>query len=277
MGKQPATPTPQPAVPCPACPNPAELPRLCPHTRHRTCSFAPHAGTARTARRRHRPRHHHLPGGARHERQGDRHADEQEERLPGAGGWVGRAAAVCVGLETAAGPDGGSWRGCVCMWVGGWVVGSCQPTNKPTPQRRFTLPCRQRRPAQPSGGALRARLRHRRRAQQAGGGREQGQRQAAGQPTLACYGAPCVVSALALLGSASAAARARPALPCTRARGQAWRASWPTLHFCTSPVPPPVPLPVPQVYIRRVRKYLGAYFMHLGGRVDAIVFSAGEC
>lgn len=29
------------------------------------------------------------------------------------------------------------------------------------------------------------------------------------------------------------------------------------------------------VYIRRVRKYLGAYFMHLDGQVDAIVFSAG--
>ena len=27
--------------------------------------------------------------------------------------------------------------------------------------------------------------------------------------------------------------------------------------------------------MRRVRKYLGAYFMHLGGKVDAIVFSAG--
>ena len=134
MGKQPATPTPQPAVPCPACPNPAELPRLCPHTRHRTCSFAPHAGTARTARRRHRPRHHHLPGGARHERQGDRHADEQEERLPGAGGWVGRAAAVCVGLETAAGPDGGSWRGCVCMWVGGWVGGWSAAASQQTSQ-----------------------------------------------------------------------------------------------------------------------------------------------
>ncbi len=31
-----------------------------------------------------------------------------------------------------------------------------------------------------------------------------------------------------------------------------------------------------QVYVRRVRKYLGAYFMHLGGQVDAIVFSAGQ-
>lgn len=30
-----------------------------------------------------------------------------------------------------------------------------------------------------------------------------------------------------------------------------------------------------QVYVRRVRKYLGAYFMHLDGQVDAIVFSAG--
>lgn len=29
------------------------------------------------------------------------------------------------------------------------------------------------------------------------------------------------------------------------------------------------------VYVRRVRKYLGAYFMHLEGQVDAIVFSAG--
>ncbi|KAL4858642.1 Acetate kinase [Chlorella vulgaris] len=29
------------------------------------------------------------------------------------------------------------------------------------------------------------------------------------------------------------------------------------------------------VYIRRVRKYLGAYFVHLDGQVDAIVFSAG--
>lgn len=27
--------------------------------------------------------------------------------------------------------------------------------------------------------------------------------------------------------------------------------------------------------MRRVRKYMGAYFMHLGGKVDAIVFSAG--
>ena len=31
-----------------------------------------------------------------------------------------------------------------------------------------------------------------------------------------------------------------------------------------------------QVYLRRIRKYLGAYLVHLGGRVDAIVFSAGE-
>lgn len=29
------------------------------------------------------------------------------------------------------------------------------------------------------------------------------------------------------------------------------------------------------VYVRRVRKYLGAYLVHLGGRVDAVVFSAG--
>lgn len=27
--------------------------------------------------------------------------------------------------------------------------------------------------------------------------------------------------------------------------------------------------------MRRVRKYLGAYFMHIDGQVDAIVFSAG--
>ena len=26
----------------------------------------------------------------------------------------------------------------------------------------------------------------------------------------------------------------------------------------------------------QVRKYLGAYFTHLGGKVDAVVFSAGE-
>lgn len=26
----------------------------------------------------------------------------------------------------------------------------------------------------------------------------------------------------------------------------------------------------------QVRKYLGAYFTHLGGRVDAVVFSAGK-
>lgn len=31
-----------------------------------------------------------------------------------------------------------------------------------------------------------------------------------------------------------------------------------------------------QVYLRRIRKFLGAYLVHLGGRVDAIVFSAGE-
>ncbi|GAB4816308.1 hypothetical protein N2152v2_003354 [Parachlorella kessleri] len=29
------------------------------------------------------------------------------------------------------------------------------------------------------------------------------------------------------------------------------------------------------VYVRRIRKYLGAYLVHLGGRVDALVFSAG--
>lgn len=29
------------------------------------------------------------------------------------------------------------------------------------------------------------------------------------------------------------------------------------------------------VFVRRVRKYLGAYFTHLGGKVDAVVFSAG--
>lgn len=29
------------------------------------------------------------------------------------------------------------------------------------------------------------------------------------------------------------------------------------------------------VFVRRVRKYLGAYLVHLGGRVDAVVFSAG--
>lgn len=31
-----------------------------------------------------------------------------------------------------------------------------------------------------------------------------------------------------------------------------------------------------QVYLRRMRKYLGAYLVHLGGHVDAIVFSAGR-
>jgi len=30
-----------------------------------------------------------------------------------------------------------------------------------------------------------------------------------------------------------------------------------------------------QVFVHRVRKYLGAYMVHLRGRVDAIVFSAG--
>ena len=35
---------------------------------------------------------------------------------------------------------------------------------------------------------------------------------------------------------------------------------------------PPVPW---QVYLRRIRKYLGAYLVHLGGRVDAVIFSAG--
>ena len=30
-----------------------------------------------------------------------------------------------------------------------------------------------------------------------------------------------------------------------------------------------------QVFIYRIRKYLGAYLVHLKGRVDAIVFSAG--
>ncbi|KAI7838679.1 hypothetical protein COHA_007481 [Chlorella ohadii] len=29
------------------------------------------------------------------------------------------------------------------------------------------------------------------------------------------------------------------------------------------------------VYLRRIRKYLGAYLVHLGGQVDAVVFSAG--
>jgi acetate kinase len=29
------------------------------------------------------------------------------------------------------------------------------------------------------------------------------------------------------------------------------------------------------VFAHRVRKYLGAYLVHLGGRVDAVVFSAG--
>jgi len=29
------------------------------------------------------------------------------------------------------------------------------------------------------------------------------------------------------------------------------------------------------MFVRRVRKYMGAYWMHLGGKVDAIVFSAG--
>lgn len=33
---------------------------------------------------------------------------------------------------------------------------------------------------------------------------------------------------------------------------------------------------VPQVYLRRIRKYLGAYLVDLGGKVDALVFSAGE-
>lgn len=37
------------------------------------------------------------------------------------------------------------------------------------------------------------------------------------------------------------------------------------------------PISCCQVYVRRVRKYLGGYFMHLGGKVDAIVFSAGGC
>jgi acetate kinase len=30
------------------------------------------------------------------------------------------------------------------------------------------------------------------------------------------------------------------------------------------------------VFVRRIRKYLGAYLVDLGGQVDAIVFSAGE-
>jgi acetate kinase len=30
-----------------------------------------------------------------------------------------------------------------------------------------------------------------------------------------------------------------------------------------------------QVFVHRVRKYLGAYYVHLQGKVDAIVFSAG--
>ncbi|KAH7307891.1 hypothetical protein KP509_22G081800 [Ceratopteris richardii] len=30
-----------------------------------------------------------------------------------------------------------------------------------------------------------------------------------------------------------------------------------------------------QVYIHRIRKYLGAFYLHLGGRIDAVVFSAG--
>lgn len=30
-----------------------------------------------------------------------------------------------------------------------------------------------------------------------------------------------------------------------------------------------------QVYVHRIRKYLGAYYLHLGGRVDAVIFSAG--
>lgn len=30
-----------------------------------------------------------------------------------------------------------------------------------------------------------------------------------------------------------------------------------------------------QVFVHRVRKYLGAYLLHLDGRADAIVFSAG--
>jgi acetate kinase len=29
------------------------------------------------------------------------------------------------------------------------------------------------------------------------------------------------------------------------------------------------------VYVHRVRKYLGAYLLHLDGKVDALVFSAG--
>ena len=30
-----------------------------------------------------------------------------------------------------------------------------------------------------------------------------------------------------------------------------------------------------QVFVHRMRKYLGAYLVHLKGKVDAIVFSAG--
>lgn len=30
-----------------------------------------------------------------------------------------------------------------------------------------------------------------------------------------------------------------------------------------------------QIYIHRIRKYLGAYYLNLGGRVDAVIFSAG--
>ena len=41
--------------------------------------------------------------------------------------------------------------------------------------------------------------------------------------------------------------------------------------------PNPVSCPLCcQVYLRRMRKYLGAHLVHLGGHVDAIVFSAGR-
>lgn len=32
---------------------------------------------------------------------------------------------------------------------------------------------------------------------------------------------------------------------------------------------------MPQVFIHRLRKYIGAYLVHLKGNVDAVVFSAG--
>ena len=63
----PPTPTRVPTLPLPASLPPAAAPR----------------------RRRHRPRHRALPLLPRHVRQGRRHADEQEVRVPGAGGCAG--------------------------------------------------------------------------------------------------------------------------------------------------------------------------------------------